>query len=336
MKWLESPFTIEGKGGDFLICLDGTTNNKIEICEALLRRAYFHTEQHQYIDELRKRLIKGSEGEYQLKWFWQDMALSDPHLLFFNFETVKFERFKYQMDAIFICERFVLILECKHIAGEIYYDEATHQLWREYNGQKLVLNDPFSQVMRHEEWMANFLLQQNIQLPIFTAVVITTHSSSLNNMPKQFSIFKFPGLRIKLQQLLQTYPKKVNVNLLQFLHQKLMEQYKPQKWQHPFQDIALKQGALCKCGEIMKYTHGKFICDCGYASKEPLLQGLHDYRLLVDEWITNKQFRSFFNIHDEDVTNKILKRLGFKTEGKTKSRKYLISEDIWLNNRRNL
>ena len=187
-----------------MICLEGNTNNKIEICEALLRRAYFHTEQYQYIDELRKRLMKGSEGEYQLKWFWQDMAFSDPHLLFFNFETIRFERFKYQMDAIFICERFILILECKHIAGEIYYDEATHQLWREYNGQKLVLNDPFSQVMRHEEW------------------------------------------------------------------------------------------------------------------------------------ITNKQFRSFFNIHNEDVANKMLKRLGFKIEGKTKSRKYLISEDIWLNNRRDL
>ena len=319
-----------------MICLEGATTNKIEICEALLRRAYLHMEQQQSINELMNRLIRGNEGEYRLKWFWQDMALSEPHLLFFNYETVKYERFKYQMDAIFICERFILILECKHIAGEIYYDEKTHQLWRYYNGEKLMLNDPFSQVMRHEDWMAHFLLQQNIQLPIFTAVVITTHSSSLNNMPKQFSIFKLPGLRIKLQQLLQTYPKKINLNLLHLLHKKLLKQYKPQKWQHPFRNAEIKKGALCKCGEVMQYTHGKFNCSCGYTSKEPLLQGLHDYRLLVDEWITNKQFRDFFYVHNEDVVNKILKRLKFKTDGKTKSRKYLIHEDIWFNKDRYL
>lgn len=314
-----------------MICLEGASTSKIDICEALLRRAYLHVDQQQYLDEVMKRQLIGNEGESQLKWFWQDLGLSEPHLLFFNFETMKFDRFKYQMDSIFVCERFIMILECKHIAGDIYYDEKTHQLWREYNGQRLVLTDPFSQVMRHEDWMAQFLIEQNISLPIFTAIVITTHSSSLHNMPKQFSIFKLPGLRIKLQQLLQTCPKKINTNLLQYLHQKLIEQYKPQKWEHPFKSIALKHGALCKCGNVMRYSHGKFICSCGNVSKEPLLQGLHDYRLLIDEWISNRQFREFFNIDNEDVVNKIFKRLGFKEEGKTKSRKYLINKDIWLN-----
>ena len=147
-------------------------------------------------------------------------------------------------------------------------------------------------------------------------------------MPERFAIFKLPGLRLKLQQMFQTYPKKINYNLLQSLYYKLVDQYQPQKWRHPFQQIEMKRGALCHCGKVMSYHQGSCHCDCGYVSKQPLLQGLLDYRLLIDETITNKQFRQFFYIENEDVSNKILKRLGFSYEGKTRSRKYWIDEHL--------
>lgn len=56
---------------------------------------------------------------------------------------------------------------------------------------------------------------------------------------------------------------------------------------------------------------------------------LHDYRLLLNEWITNREFRDFFLIESEDTVNKILKRLDFHYEGKNKNRRYLIRKDIW-------
>ncbi|MER2000733.1 MAG: nuclease-related domain-containing protein, partial [Lysinibacillus sp.] len=175
-----------------MICLQRKTSSKIDVCEALLRRAYLQLEQQTYVEQLLQRSLVGSEGEYQMDWFWEDFNFQEAHFLFNNFETLKYNRFKYQMDSIFLCKRFILILECKHIAGDIYYHEETNQLWREYNGQRLILNDPFSQVMRHEEWMRQFLQNLKVDLPVYTAIVITTQSSSLNNMPRRFSIFKLP------------------------------------------------------------------------------------------------------------------------------------------------
>ena len=74
----------------------------------------------------------------------------------------------------------------------------------------------------------------------------------------------------------------------------------------------------------------EFECVCGFRSKEPLYQGLSDYRCLISEWITNKEFREFFKIDSEDLVNKLLKRLNLYFEGSTKSRRYLIPGDIWI------
>ena len=319
-----------GLGGEVMICLDAPSHKK-DVCEALLRRAQLNSHQQLAIEEMLKLQQIGSEGEYKLKLFFLDLALGEPHLLFFNYEALKFERFTYQMDAIFICERFILLLENKHIAGDIYYDEVTHQFWREYNGERLALTDPFAQVMRHEDWMLEFLMDIQISMPVISAVILTTNSSFLHNMPKQFSIYKLPGLRIKLQQLLQTHPKIITANTLKTIHEKLMERYKPKKWEHPYKHIIINNGALCHCGLDMTYKRGKFQCRCGYMSKEPLLQGLHDYRLLVNDWITNSEFRAFFHIASEDSANKLLMRLNLQAIGEKRGRKYLIPENIWTN-----
>ena len=217
----------------------------------------------------------------------------------------------------------------KHIAGEIFYYPGQNQLVRQYNGRKLELGDPFSQVMRHEEWLQQFLFEMQIDLPIVTAVVITTHSSILNEMPARYHIFKLKGLRLKLNDWFEKYPKMVNQNVLQLLKKQLMLHYVPQNWQHPIKNLKLQEGALCNCGSVMNYKHGKFTCGCGNVSREALLMGLHDYRLLIDEWITNMQFRSFFKIESADTANKILKRLNLRSEGTTKTKRYYIPKDIW-------
>ena len=67
-----------------------------------------------------------------------------------------------------------------------------------YNGQQTALGDPFSQVLRHEAWMQQFLWEIGLELPIITAIVITTNSSIIGEMPKRFHIFKLEGLRMKL------------------------------------------------------------------------------------------------------------------------------------------
>ena len=312
-----------------MLCLARTTSNKIDICEALLRRALLENQDRQLLEDLLWRSLRGLEGEQRADRFWEDLQLKVPHLLFHNFETVRHDRFYHQMDTVFVCEGFVLIVELKHIAGEIRYDTSSNQLVRLYNGQSLALGDPFSQVMRHETWMQQFLWEIGVELPVITAIVVTTSSSILGQMPERYHIFKLEGLRIKLQDWFARFPRKVNHTMLHVLHEEMMKCYKPQKWQHPFPNVKLRNGALCECGLRMEYKFGTFYCRCGNKSREALLQGLHDYRLLIDEWITNKQFREFFGMESVYMASKKLNRLNLESKGQTKSRQYLIPKDIW-------
>ena len=117
--------------------------------------------------------------------------------------------------------------------------------------------------------------------------------------------------------------------MLDLIQQELLNRHEPHKWQHPFGQVMIRSGALCACDKVMQYRQGKFMCPCGIKSSEALRQGLHDYRLLVSEWITNRELRQFFHINSADAANKILKRMDFYYEGSTSARRYLIPEDVW-------
>lgn len=301
----------------------------MDVCEALLRRGILQEKDRVLIEDLLWRASRGFDGELRADHFWEDLQLTMPHLLFHNYETVKVERFRHQMDTVFICERFVLIIDLKHIAGEISYNAQLNQLLRVANGQTLSLGDPFSQVMRHEAWMNQLLWEVGIELPIITAVIVTTNSSILGQMPERFHIFKLPGLRMKLRDWLEAYPVQIDKNMLQLLHKEMLLRHRPHRWQHPLQELKIRHGALCVCGEQMIYKNGRFVCGYGHRSREALSRALHDYRLLVNEWITNKAFREFFGIGSSDVANKILQRSGFESEGITKSKRYLIPPNLW-------
>ena len=299
------------------------------VCEALRRRAFLTSEQLKLLEELEWRAARGLEGEMRADSFWEDLRLTEDYRLFHNLEVVRQGRFTHQIDTLFVCKKFVLIVELKHITGEIYYDEKTNQLWRMQSNERMALGDPFSQVMRHEEWLQHFLWELGIDLPILSAVVVTANRAIIGRMPERFQMFKVEGLRMKLQQWLQHYPSVLSGQMLSLLQEELLVSHSPRRWQHPFGAVRLRKGALCICGLKMKYANGVFTCSCGLRLRDRFRVGLHDYRLLVSETITNRAFREFFEIKDVSMVSKILQRLQMPSEGTTKSKKYYIPEDIW-------
>ena len=303
--------------------------SKILVIEALLRRGILDAEQRKLLDELRWRAERGFEGEQRVDTFLVDLQLSEPHLMLQGFESVNQHGFTHQMDTIIVTGRFILLLEVKNISGIITYDMKTNQLIRTWNNERLALTDPFAQLDRHAAFMEQMMWKLGVELPIIHAVIITNASSILEEMPEQFHIFKLPGLRLKLRQWFNDYPIQMNESMLDLIQQELLNRHEPHKWQHPFGQVMIRRGALCACDKVMQYRQGKFTCSCGLKSSEALRQGLHDYRLLVSEWITNRELRQFFYINSADAANKILKRADFYCEGSTSARRYLIPEDVW-------
>ena len=313
-----------------MLCLPRKKSNRIPVCEALLRRAVLNREEESRIREQLWRMVRGLDGEQRADRFWEELNFESEYMLLHNYETIGRIGYTHQMDTLFICPRFVLVLELKHIAGEIMYDAARHQLLRSYNGEVQALGDPFSQVSRHEEWVEHFLWEIGVRgLPVVSAVVVTTTSSVLKAMPEQFHVFKLEGLRFKLQQWYERYPVVVNTGVMGHIRDELLRRHTPLKWMPPIENLQLRRGVLCECGLRMDYAgYGLFICKCGERIRDGFVRGLEDYRLLVDEWITNKEFRDFFEIENVHAVSKILKRLGLEYSGDTKARRYRIPEDI--------
>ena len=170
-----------------MICLPRKSPNRLAVCEALLRRGILSVEEESRVRDQLWRMSRGLDGELRADRFWDELQLPGQTFLFHNLETVNRVGFSHQMDTVFVCPRFVLVLELKHIAGEITYNQAHHQLLRTYNGEVQALGDPFNQVTRHAEWLEHFLWEVGVRgLPVVSAVVVTTPSSLLKDMPERF------------------------------------------------------------------------------------------------------------------------------------------------------
>lgn len=296
---------------------------KIVVLDALLRRVPL--EKREYIENLLKRAEIGYLGELKVDTIWKELDLPMKFLLFHNYEIPH-----YQIDTLFVCPHFLLILEIKNVAGYIWYEPEKHQFLRKRkSGEIESFQSPFDQVKRNVEKIERIIKYLGINIPIHKAVVIVEPTTVIGNMDGEISIFHAIGLRTEVKRLLLKYSKQ-NLGIVQFetLKEHLLKLYQPSKYKPKFEIPPIRKGAICNCGKVMAYKRG-FICTCGNKSKEALYQGLHDYRVLISERITNREFRDFFFIESHDAANKILKRLGFNSEGSNKNRKYLIPEDVW-------
>ena len=79
----------------------------------------------------------------------------------------------------------------------------------------------------------------------------------------------------------------------------------------------------------MRYVYGKWFCDtCNVTDQTAMLVVLHDYRLMIGESISNREFRDFFNLSSTQRVYQMLKLLGFEVTGGNKNRRYIIPEDL--------
>ena len=326
IAFLSAPF-YNGQKGE--MDMDRRPPSKLIVGEALARRGILADEQKNLLDELLWRAERGYEGELRADAHWGDLHMTEPHALLHGFEAASSLGYSHQIDTILVTARFVLVVELKNIAGVLSYDERVHQFLRERNGEQENLTNPFAQAERHQAFVKRLLEGVGVKLPVLSAVIITSSSSILENMPERFHIFKLAGLRFKLQEWNNTYPVQVSESVVSLVKSEILAHHQPRKWQHPFGKVLIRRGAICLCGKVMQYRRGKFVCCCGHVGRDAFSQGLHDYRLLVDEWITNKGLRDFFFIASKDAANKYLARAEFHYEGDTRSRRYLIPEDVW-------
>ncbi|MDM5233077.1 nuclease-related domain-containing protein [Lysinibacillus pakistanensis] len=313
-----------------MILLARQTSELQKILEVIVRRLpRTYNEYFNYNEHLR-RIKAGFAGEQRVDAEWQELDLPSPHYILHDFQVINHAGSTHQMDTIFLCPHFLLILEIKNITGILSYDASFAQFIRTTaDGTVEAMSDPFQQLERHVAWMKRLIQQERLSLPILHAVVLATKNGILTEDFKRQPIFHVTGLRSRMQKWLELHQPSVKkgedlfrfANLLLTMHTRVKREINV-----PLRDIV--KGVLCtNCvdGQPLRYHYKKWLCPrCGLVDRDALIRTLEDYRLLIGTKLTNKSFCEFFAIDSPNLAYKLLQQLPLKAEGIKRHRKYWI------------
>lgn len=306
-------------------------SDKMLMYEAILRRLDpNHIDYGQILTHYRNAK-KGYLGELRADREWKDMQLFQKHYLFHSFESINQFGHSHQIDTLFLCNQFILVMETKDIGGRIDFDEKTGQLIQtRKDGNKLVYNSPTDQVKRHKAFIELELMKIGINLPVIPIVVFTDASAFIGNIPESIDVFRLTNLRSKLEKLFQMYPKVVNNQQVDYVKEHFECCFHPVTLKRNYPNLPLIKGVICSnCHLQMQHNRKVFYCaNCGKKTTNSIYEVLHDYRLLYKEWITNQQFREYVGIESIYTASNMLRKLGLSYTGKYKDRKYFIPHNI--------
>ncbi|HWL22834.1 MAG TPA: nuclease-related domain-containing protein [Ureibacillus sp.] len=314
-------FVLERKKGNSLLTL-----------ESIMRRLRSDDTTYQRFQDMYYKLKKGYEGEQRVDKEWREIELPYDYCLLHNYETVNEFGHSHQMDTLLITQKFIFVVEIKSITGRIDMDPTSHQFkhTKPDNTVEIYLN-PLDQVKRHVRFLQRQLSRWSLYLPIEYAILASSTNTVIGDMPKNIPFLQLSGLNSFVSMLEQKHPKeRISSCELEQLRIRFLSNLKRNSWIPKMDRSKLIKGAICEqCKTSMNYYYGRFICEsCGLKSKDSVLQGLHDYRLLFSPWIKNSEFRNYFGLSSSVTSYKLLHSLDLRTEGINRGRIYYIPENI--------
>ena len=290
---------------------------------SLVRRLPMSHAHFPYWQDQLSLTVAGHYGERIVQKFLQEISVS--YALLPNFYTVSSVHASHEMDCIFICSHFVLVLEVKNITGTIDIDMDTGQLIRtKKDGTIERFVNPVLQINR----LVRFLNTVLPYVPVVKGIVFSNKQAYLRNIPKHEPIFHLQRLVPYIEELVERF-KDYQLNVAK-IYQQLNQLRIPNLLHLRISSKDFIRGVFCpSCTErvIMHFQHGTFICPrCKLRDKDAHFIALAEYRLLCGETITNQTFREWCGIKNRYASNRLLKAL--PKIGQYKGTVYEIPEQI--------
>lgn len=302
---------------------------EIRQLEYLLQRvSHVHPRFPQWTEQLR-RITAGFHGELRVDSLFHEIPIGCPHY-FLQDLFIQTPKSSHQIDTILITSRFVLLLEIKSIAGQLDFDPQLRQFFRtNKDGSIDGMRNPDDQLRRHEKWVQRFLADQKISLPVIGAIVFTYPSSIVNSRPKNRIIIQSSGLPYLMDQLLAKYSAELlTTRKARQLTSRLLQMHSDRPMRELDVPVELKRGVLCgNCDEVLYYEKRAWRCKkCSYKNPLAHIQTLLQYRSLISETISNREFREFTGLTSISIASKLLTKSNMSFQGSFKDRIYLIPE----------
>jgi hypothetical protein len=153
-----------------MILLERDESRKLHTLQAAIRRGL--TEWHDTL----YRMKSGLAGEEYVDRAWADFQLEEPYFLLHNYCAGK-----HQMDTVFLCGRFILIVEIKHMSGRISIEAEKAQFLRiKEDGSVESFRNPVDQVKRHVRFMEHLTARR---LPVLYAIIFSHSRTIIGQVP---------------------------------------------------------------------------------------------------------------------------------------------------------
>lgn len=274
-------------------------------------------------------LEAGIGGEDRVAEVLQRSSFSFNHSIYNDLSLSGEE--KSQIDTHYLTPWYGLVLEVKNIGGVLEFKDNPPQLVStKENGHQFGYESPVVQLERNSEFLADWLWHRNIQLPIYSAIVLA--------YPKQ--IIKVPpaGTKILFPNLVPAYIKgiprteqKLDPETFNWLsaeilrcHHRFIPRPISESYNIPFIDF--RTGVRCLlCGRLgMIKQLRTWVCPfCKATDRLAHQRTLLEWFLIFKREITNQECREFLHV-DIQTAKRILRSMDFETEGNYRYCKYIM------------
>ncbi|MEO4052581.1 nuclease-related domain-containing protein [Solibacillus sp. CAU 1738] len=279
---------------------------KLAQLAAIMRRLDTSHIDYQYCSEQHKMTVAGIAGENSVHYYLQELTV--PHLLIRNLCLNGPSNHKYEIDFLLIFPSFLICLEVKNITGILDFDDEASQLLRtRADGSVDRFQNPIEQITRHVRLLSTMLPN----VPIESAVVIANRNAIINKKSPRIPIFHADYVTSFIEHNFEKYNQ--NTIDMHEIYHTFTRNHILNSINIKFKLQQLKIGVFCpKCdfNQEMIFRSGTFICPrCRIKDKYAHFYALEDYRLLVDNKISNEQFRKLCNIPSRDAAKRLLSKL---------------------------
>ncbi|MDV2582800.1 nuclease-related domain-containing protein [Alkalibacillus haloalkaliphilus] len=299
------------------------------------KRLFEHHPDYRQVESELYRERSGYAGELRVDYPLS--KLDFPHFILHDLRLRLFQNY-FQMDTLLLTERFGLILEVKNFTGIISINPTFNQLIQTVDGETHTYNDPVIQVEEQKQQQLQWLGFSSIhRLPIEILVVMANPKATLDITSEKHRdhIIPISQLTQKIRDISQKYHEPVMpVDATSRLAHKMKDHHNfknyniENNFRIHFDDY--KRGIFCpNCKtSIMIRLRRRWQCRrCKFRSHDAHENAFKDFYLLKGDEITNREVRDFLRVESASLSKHFLKSAGYKTIGKTNTRKYLLDYD---------
>ena len=278
-----------------------------------------------HYDLLIEELKKFDSGDYGERYIREllEQEFGDAFCHFANYRLGSRE-----IDLLSVTNRACFLFEVKNIRGRVQLTHHPPQLIRTIEEGKVdVFKSPISQLEMNAMKLQQFWQENNIDLPIYAAVVFAFHNAYITTESQQLPIVIGRDVcRFIVKHIHPEGPPNVKVTQLLTLHAK-RQQYLPKLAKFKLDASNFLTGVFCpNCDYLpMKRMSYTWHCPkCQTKDRNAHIAALQHYYELISNKITNAECMKFLHLRNRHEAKRILQSHCVTSEGTTKGKIYTI------------